>query len=119
MKALQGEWPEHVRAWRRSGETAQAYCTKRGLSVHVLRSWSARMQDEKKAPGAASKSGAELRMALVRPAGAATMAATKPPALGVGVRLRVGEVCVELAPGFDGETLARVLDVLEQREATP
>ena len=116
MKALQGEWPEHVRAWRRSGETAQAYCAKRGLSVHVLRSWSSRMQGEKGSTTTASKSGSELRMALVRPARPAAAPPSSSVGVGAGVRLRVGEVCVELARGFDAETLAQVLDVLEHRE---
>lgn len=112
MKFLQGEWPEHVRAWRRSGVTAQAYCAKRGLNVHTLRSWSGRMQAEKASPPP-EKAGAELRMALVRPvrpAAPSTMSSA-----GTGVRLRVGAVYVEVAPSFDGEMLSRVLDVLEQR----
>ena len=117
MKALQGEWPDHVRAWRRSGVTAQAYCAKRGLNVHTLRSWSARMQDEKGETTRVEKAGAELRMALVRPARPVAVAAAEISSIGSGVRLRVGAVCVEVAPGFDGATLAQVVDVLEQRGA--
>lgn len=114
MKFLQGEWPEHVRAWRRSGVTAQAYCAKRGLNVHTLRSWSGRMQAEKSCPPP-EKAGAELRMALVRPV--RTAAPSTVSTTGTGVRLRVGSVYVEVAPDFDGETLSHVLGVLEQRGA--
>jgi hypothetical protein len=118
MKALQGEWPDHVRAWRRSGVTAQAYCAKRGLNVNTLRSWSARMQDEKRGETTpVEKAGAELRMALVRPARPVAVATSEFPSIGSGVRLRVGTVCVEVAPGLDVTTMAQVVDVLEQRGA--
>jgi hypothetical protein len=38
-------------------------CAKSGLTVHMLWSWSARMQDEKRASSKASKPGTEVRMA--------------------------------------------------------
>jgi hypothetical protein len=114
MKKLQGEWPEHVRAWRLSGVTARDYCAQHGLSVKRLWSWSARMQDEKKAPRNVAKSGAELRMALVRPVRPTEAVATT--MRGTGVRLSVGAVRVEVERGFDEETLSRVLSVLERPE---
>ena len=114
MKRLQGEWPDHVRAWRSSGETARAYCEARGLNVTRLWSWSARMQDEKKAARKVAKSGAEIRMALVRPA--RPPETIMPVTRGPGVRLSVGAVRVEVERGFDDETLSRVLAVLERPE---
>jgi hypothetical protein len=54
-------------------------------------------------------------MALVRPARTVTVAAAEVPSVGSGVRLRVGAVYVEVAPGFDRATLAQVVGVLEQR----
>ena len=114
MKRLQGEWPDHVRAWRASGETARAYCAAHGLSVKRLWSWSARMQDEKKAARKVAKSGTELRIALVRPARPAEITTTT--VRGTGVRLLVGAVRVDVERGFDEETLSRVLAVLERPE---
>ncbi|MCA9535822.1 MAG: hypothetical protein KC593_19185 [Myxococcales bacterium] len=114
MKRLQGEWPDHVRAWRASGETARAYCAKHGLNLHTMWSWSARMQDEKRASSKVAKSGAELRMALVRPTRPVETIVTV--ARGTGVRLSVGAVRVEVERGFDEETLSRVLAVLERPE---
>ncbi|MCB9658385.1 MAG: hypothetical protein H6726_12120 [Sandaracinaceae bacterium] len=114
MKRLQGEWPDHVRAWRASGDTARAYCAAHGLNVNRLWSWSARMQDEKKAARKIAKSGAGIRMALVRPT-RPTVTATS-VTRGTGVRLSVGAVRVEVERGFDEETLSRVLAVLERPE---
>ena len=95
MKALQGSWPDHVRAWRRSGETGREYCAKRGLNVHTLWSWSARMQDEKRASSKASRPGTEVRMALVRPARTIEVTATPVGSVETGVRLRVGPFTAE------------------------
>ena len=115
MKRLEGKWPEHVRAWRKSGETGRAYCAKRGLNLHTLWSWSARMQDEKRAMTTASKVSTEVRMARVVPAPRVEVAALVDD--GTGVALRVGRVHIEVERGFDGETLSRVLSVLERRGA--
>ena len=103
-----------MRAWRASGETARAYCAKHGLNLHTMWSWSARMQDEKRASSKVAKSGAELRMALVRPTRPVETIVTV--ARGTGVRLSVGAVRVEVERGFDEETLSRVLAVLERPE---
>lgn len=86
--------------------------------MHTLWSWSARMQDEKRAPGKSSKPGTEVRMALVRPAPSARsieVTATPVAPVETGVHLRVGAVHVEVERGFDGQTLKRVLQVLEER----
>ncbi len=93
------------------------YCEKRGLNVHTLWYWSARMQDEKRPTSKASKAGAELRMALVRPTRSVEVTAAPATLAAPGVRLRVGAVHVEVDRGFDGETLMRVLHVLDQRGA--
>ena len=82
--------------------------------MHTLWSWSARMQDEKRAVSTVSKAGREVRMARVRPAPSIEVTATVAPAE-TAVRLRVGAVQVEVERGFDEHTLMRVLQVLEER----
>lgn len=56
-------------------------------------------------------------MALVRPAPSIEVSATPVAPVETGVRLRVGTVDVEVERGFHGETLQRVLRVLEERRA--
>ena len=75
------------------------------------------MQDEERPPNKVSKAGTQVRMALVRPARSIEVTATPVTPAETGVRLRVGAVHVEVERGFDGQTLKRVLQVLEERGA--
>jgi hypothetical protein len=75
------------------------------------------MQGEKRLPAQVSKGGTELRMALVRPTRTAEVVATTVAPAASGVRMRMSGVHVEVDREFDGETLLRVLGVLERRGA--
>ncbi len=108
------EWIAHVSAWRQSGETASEYCERRGLKVGSLRYWSSRFrreQREQKTEGAERAATHGLRMARVLRADSdpGPLPSTDAPR---GLRVWVGQSCVEVSAGFDAETLGRLLQVL-------
>ena len=85
-------WRERVRAWRASGETMAAFCTRHGYTRGTLSWWSSRL-------------GAETRPAFVR---LVARAAPTTPSL----RLEVGAVRIEVTRGFDPVLLADVVRAL-------
>ena len=102
------QWARHVEAWRSSGESARAYCERRGLKVSSFRYWARRIRERDEQLGGAADA-APVRMAAVR---------TRPSrdeSRATAIRLQIGEVSVEVDGSFDEQALGRLLDLLEAR----
>jgi hypothetical protein len=105
-------WSAHVEAWRRSGQSAEAFAAKAGLSAARLEYWGSRVGR------AEAAAGTELPRALavrpVQPAWVELMACaqTAAPAAPLEVVVANGRA-VRVPVGFDAETLRRVIGVME------
>ena len=94
-------WRRHVALCESSGKSIVRYCRDAGLSVSTYHWWKGELK-RRGAVATPMASFAEVRVAL---SGGAAPAGIE-VALGAERRIRVW-------PGFDGETLARVVRVLE------
>ncbi|MBP8128205.1 MAG: hypothetical protein KA184_01400 [Candidatus Hydrogenedentes bacterium] len=95
-------WGEHVARWSSSGQSILGYCRAQGLSEGCFHYW----KNALKRRGAQSAAGdgppvfAELKLVGTREA---------------CIEVRVGDAHrVHVHPGFDADTLRRVLAVLER-----
>jgi transposase len=106
-EAAKVTWQKRVARWKASGETADAFAAREGIKAGTLRWWSSRLQrDVTTAPGPAP-----VRMVqLVR-------VPSSSRATGVIVDLPDTRARVIVEPGFDRETLARVLELLGRGHA--
>jgi hypothetical protein len=107
------QWRELVRGWPGSGLTQAQYCEHHGISTGSLSRWRAVFGREHHAGGGPARSRAEspLRLLPVQFGDALEPARSDrvlTVVFGGGVRL-------EVPPGCNGATLARVVDVLAQR----
>lgn len=93
-------WQRELEAWRASGKPLSAFARERGLSRDALEYWKRRLV----APSAPT-----LKLIAVAPARCVASSQGAP------IELLIGPARLVLAPGFDGETLVRVLDVLGRR----
>ena len=95
-------WRGHIRKWASSGQTVVAYCRAHQLSKSAFHFWKSALKcrDARIAVSAEPPAFAEVRIAA-RPEASIEIA------FGGGRR-------VQVHPGFDEETLARVLAVLER-----
>lgn len=103
------EWAGHVKSWRASGESARAYCERRGLKLSRFRYWSSGVKraEVERLTGPAAPA-PKLNLARVR-----TTAPTRAPATASGpLRVVVGEVSVEVPSTFDPAALRGVVEVL-------
>jgi hypothetical protein len=100
MSDARSFWKKHVIGWRASGGTTREYCERHGLSANSLKWWSSRLKRDGEFPEAA------MRWARVELAGAFT---PRP------IVVRVGRARITVERGFDTETLAAVIAVLERR----
>ena len=95
-------WREQVAAWKNSGVSQSRFCKQRGLSRFVFGRW--KIQVEGRSPRGGAR--------LVR-----LRAGKLPISLGGGgIQLWIqGRYRVEVAEGFEAQTLSRLLQVLEGR----
>ena len=94
-EARRAHWREVMDAWRESGLSKAAFCRERGIGQHLFYYWQRRLGE-----GASPVGEGFTRVEVVDPAAS-------------GVRLRlVSGLVLELEPGFDEGTLARVLRVV-------
>ncbi len=95
-------WREHVARWASSGQSIAGYCRARDLSEGCFHYWkSARNRREaRRAADAARPAFAEVQVAV---------SSTAPIEIAFD-----GGCRVQVRPGFDEETLARVLAVMER-----
>ena len=103
-----GYWRGHIRACESSGLSIVGYCRREGLSASGYHWWKRRLKVHK-------ESGVSGTMSV---AAAFAEVAVVPPEADVRAALEVvvrGGRVIRIGPGFDAETLARVLDVLEVR----
>lgn len=109
------QWRELVRGWPGSGLTQAQYCERHGISTGSLSRWRAVFGGEHPAGGGLARSRAEepVRWLPVQ----LGEAREPPPSDRVLSVVFDGGVRLEVLPGFDAATLARVVDVLAQRTA--
>ncbi|MDQ2694529.1 MAG: IS66 family insertion sequence element accessory protein TnpB [Pseudomonadota bacterium] len=101
---LERFWQGHVAQWRASGQTQIGYCRSRGLSVHRLRWWKAKL--ERRRAGAEGPALIPVQVQAPLPEAGRSRGES-------GVRVWLGEgLCVEVAVGFDPATLGAVVQVL-------
>ena len=102
---------QHVKAQAESGLTVQDYCFAHGLKAHNFYNWRRRVRVEEQGP---DETGGEPR-ACASPAFAELRVGSRahfPEARAVEVLL-AGERRLRVSPGFDGETLRRLVSLLE------
>ena len=121
------QWRERIEAWRRSGQTQQEFCRAHGLSAGSFSHWKAELVRReglrvsvRAADAAAGGAGGDRRerspealsWSEVRwPAGAVEVAGA-----GGGFEIVLPRGwSVRLGPGFEAESLRRLLSVLEER----
>jgi hypothetical protein len=102
MKDARSFWKKHVIGWRASGETAKRYSERNGLSANSLGWWASRLKSEGEFPETA------MRWAKVE---LATATKAQP------IVLRVRDVRISVERGFDADTLAAIIAVLDRRPA--
>jgi len=117
-------WRDRLQEWRRSGQTVRAYCDERRLSEASFYGW--RRELGRRDCGArGGRQARRPRQRLFVPVQVMdSQGATSPssngavgensPHGGVEVVLASGR-CLRVQPGFDGPTLAAVVQVLEGR----
>ncbi len=104
--------PEKARTWEQtvaeqaaSGQSAAAFCRERGVALARFYQWRRRLRGS--GAGAAT-AGAEGATGFVE-----MLAGRAPCSRSSGVALRLGHgLSVAVEPGFDGETLRRVVSAL-------
>ena len=118
-------WRAHVDAWRDSGLSGAEYCRRHGLKPHRFYWWRGVFACEDGTPskwsGTESPDSTQSSTAVGLPSPASVfteipIACLPSASCGVEVVLR-GERRVRVEPGFDGETLVRVVQVLEELAA--
>ena len=119
-------WEDVVRRWRDGGQTVRAFCRANGLQESAFYFWRRELAKRKgpckkpvagvKKGGAVSKKSgpAFLPVRVVAPASHANDATCGQARGGVEIVLAEGRV-VRVVPGFDRQTLADVLSLLEAR----
>jgi hypothetical protein len=94
-------WTKQVEAWRRSGLSQVEFCQEHGLSRWGFLYWRRKLLD---------RSTGDL--SFVQVANTSTLCSGLADAINIVVEERYR---VEISDGFDGATLRRLLDVLEER----
>jgi hypothetical protein len=107
------QWQEVVGGWPGSGLTQAQYCARLGISVASFHRWREVLRREPAVVGARQRVSAEEPVRLLPVQFGETVEPAKRDRVltvvfGGGVRL-------EVPPGFDGATLARVVEVLQER----
>jgi hypothetical protein len=98
-------WRSQVEAWRSSGLTQSEYCRRGAVHWYGFRYWKSKLDVE----AARELRGDETKLVAVKVASAGGCGGAE-----VRIRLNGGRL-VEVSPGFDIETLRRVVAVLEGR----
>ena len=105
-------WRRHIAAWQRSGESIRVYCLRHELSEASFHAWKSKFKrrDEQEAKGLGRAH--EVRGALFAEVCVDALREDEGRCSFIEVRLGSGR-SVRVWPGFDEETLARVLRVVE------
>jgi transposase-like protein len=107
------QWWELVRGWPGSGLTQAQYCERHGISPGSLSRWRDVFRRERDAGGGRPRVGIAEPVRLLP----VQFSETVEPLWRDRVLTVVfgGGVRLEVPPGFDGATLARVVEVLQER----
>ena len=110
-------WPNLIAQWRLSGLTQVEFCSRRGLSLPSFRYHLYKPSCRSASigpPPAAATDGTPLFLPVVCSPAPQQTGLLAPPASSIEVILADG-LRVAVAPGFDPQTLRRVVDVLRRR----
>lgn len=105
--STQERWMGQVQAWRDSGKPLSAWAREHGVSHYALRYWKRRAEGKARSVGKPKTSKSQAPKFIAVRADA--------PAPGAPIELLVGAVRVVVPAGFEAQTLAAVLAVLQQR----
>ena len=111
------EWRERMRRWERSGESVRAFCRGEGLQESAFFAWrrelTRRRQERQsvRAQGKQAKLSTPAKPIRFLPVQVAVEDRTGDPG-GVEILLDAGRA-IRVRPGFDRQTLAEVLAILE------
>lgn len=121
-------WRDRIAAWRESGLSQQAFCRAHGLSESTLSHWKSELakRDAVQAPPAIAGQGTASESAAAGSSGTLRWAEVRWPAVGAekpepasassGFEIVLPRGwSVRLGPGFEAESLRRLLTVLEER----
>lgn len=101
------EWTARIEAWQRSGKSQRAFCLDAGIPLGTFQWWRNRLRnDQDSVVGESSFVEVSLH-----PREVTTSSSRQSRA----VAIVCGAYRVEVTPGFDQDTLAAVLDVVEKR----
>ena len=103
----EGYWRRHVAGWVRSGESVRGYCRSRGVSEAAFHFWK---RELKRRDAGTAKKAERIAFAEVR----LPSFAVHEGLIEIAV---VGSRRIQVHPGFDEETLVRVLAVVERAGA--
>jgi transposase-like protein len=114
QRRTRAQWRRLVEDWPDSGLTQEQYCRRHGISVASLHRWRERLRQERAVGfghGRAREAAEPVRLVPV------DLLAAQLPSAGVEATLRLvfaGDLCLEIAPGFDAPTLRRVVELLRE-----
>ncbi len=93
------QWQERIRAYRDSGQTMQAWCAAQEISLYQLKYWLRKLSPGKRKAPATTW---------------VTVAPTPHPSPEASsLVVRIGNVSIDIRPGFDAALLTQVVRVLE------
>lgn len=102
------QWRRRVSAWSASGLACKQFAAKAGVSPTTLAWWKWKLSSEgERFHEAADLPFADVTSLVVAPESSACEVAP--------LEVRLGDIGVRVPVGFDGATLARLLDMLEAR----
>jgi transposase len=102
------QWAKRIEQWQRSGMDAASFAAREGVKPEQLRWWRWRLG---LGPGARKAPAQPSFVEVVLP----SEAEVQPPAQeGADIELLIGQRRVLVRPGFDAQSLRRVLAVLEE-----
>ncbi len=95
---LQQEWAQRLKEFRASGETATTWCAARNINLHRFWYWSRKLRTQNQV-----QSSEEIRWLSVR---------MDEPSLEDTLTVQVGNVHIEVKPGFNPTLLQQVVQTL-------
>jgi hypothetical protein len=106
VNTTQAKWAERVAAWRKSGDTAPAFCAGKGFEASTLRYWASRLRR----PEVVSGPRDEVRIARV-------VRGTAGGDVDSPIVVEVGRARIAIRRGCDRDALRAVFELLDEREA--
>ena len=109
----QDYWVDHLKHWRKSGQTQIQYCASTGLSVKTFNRWKSRLGNAKVRKGSATPSAdKEISLIPVRLAPPDSGSANLGDARDIRIRFDNGQWVVDVPSGVDSTQLGNVLKAI-------